>query len=84
MRRAARTDLTAASLVKLARQMGAVYVALNSVVDGLLWWRGRWYVIDWKSPKGTLTEAQGRIVASGAKIEFVSSEQQLKDLLGVR
>lgn len=83
MRRAARVDSTATDLVKAARQLGCLYLPLNSVVDGLLLHRGRVFVVDWKSRGGDLTPAQGRLVAAGWPICFVSSVEQLQRVLGM-
>jgi hypothetical protein len=84
MRRAARVDNTAKELTKAAKQLGADVLTLNGVVDALLLFRGRVWVIDWKSKGGTLTPAQAKLVASGWPIAFVSTEDQLFTLLGVK
>jgi uncharacterized protein (DUF697 family) len=84
MRRAARVDTTAKDLVKCARQLGCVVLPVNGVVDALVWHRGQTFAIDWKSKGGTLTPAQAKLVAQGAKIYFVSTQQQLMDVLGAR
>lgn len=84
MRRAAKVDSTAPALVKRARELGALYLPLNGDVDGVLQFRGRTVLVDWKSPKGHLTPKQGRLVAMGWQIAFVSSENQLDELLGVK
>jgi choline dehydrogenase-like flavoprotein len=83
VRRAARVDQTANALVKQARQLGAIVIPINGVVDALLFYRGQWRVVDWKSPGGTLTKAQAKLVAQGARIDFISTEGQLLDVLGV-
>jgi ATP-dependent exoDNAse (exonuclease V) beta subunit len=80
-RRAARIDATAPALVKLAKSLGADYLPLNGIVDGILWHRGAYRLVDWKSKGGTLTDAQARLVARGWRIDFVSTEAQLKALL---
>jgi ATP-dependent exoDNAse (exonuclease V) beta subunit len=49
VRRAARVDQTANALVKQARQLGAIVIPINGVVDALLFYRGQWRVVDWKS-----------------------------------
>ena len=82
-RRAARVDSTAKDLTTLARRLGADVEPINGTLDCLLLWRGVVHVIDWKSKGGTLTERQAKLVARGWPIRFVSTEQQLKDLLGV-
>ncbi len=83
MRRAARIDNTARDLVKAAKQLGFKVLPLNGVVDSLLLdKRGRVRIIDWKSPGGTLTPDQCKLVAAGWPIFFVSSVDQLQQLLG--
>ena len=81
MRRAARVDATAKDLVKAAKQMGADYLPLNSVVDGLLLYRSRVLVVDWKSKGGTLTEDQARLSARGWPIHYISTVEQLQAVL---
>ena len=82
-RHAARIDATAPALVKLAKQLGADYLPINGTVDGVLRHRGVYRLIDWKSPGGTLTDAQAKLVARGWKIDFISNEQQLRELLQI-
>ena len=81
MRRAARIDTTAHALVTRARAFGADVLILNSVVDALIWWRGRWYVVDFKSKGGKPTKAQSLLVQRGCRIDFVSTPEQLDALL---
>jgi ATP-dependent exoDNAse (exonuclease V) beta subunit len=81
MRRAARVDNTAKELVKAARQMGAEYLPLNHVIDGILLHRSRVHLIDWKSKGGTLTPDQAKLVAAGWPIKFVQTVDQLVALL---
>ena len=84
-RRAARVDTSASALVKTARELGAYVVPLNSIVDCLIYWRGVWHVVDWKSPGGHLTPAQQKLVidTGGAGVKFISTEAQLRELLNV-
>jgi hypothetical protein len=85
MRRAAKVDQTAKGLVTLARELGAYVVILNGVYDANLYWRGTLYAIDWKTPKkAELTTAQQKLVIDGFPLKFVSTEQQLRELLGVK
>jgi ATP-dependent exoDNAse (exonuclease V) beta subunit len=82
MRRAARIDNTAKDLVKAAKQLGADYLPLNAVIDGILYHRGAVYLVDWKSPKGTLTDDQARLTARGWPVRYISTIDQLQQLLG--
>jgi len=82
-RYASKVDATAASLVKHAKSVGADYLPLNGVIDGVLHFRGRVWLIDWKSPGGDLTPAQSKLVARGWPIRFISTTAQLNTLLGI-
>jgi ATP-dependent exoDNAse (exonuclease V) beta subunit len=84
MRRAARIDATATELVKHAKALGADYLPLNGVLDGILYHRGRIFLVDWKSPQGTLTPAQARLSARGWPIAYCTTTDQLERLLGVK
>jgi ATP-dependent exoDNAse (exonuclease V) beta subunit len=77
-----RKDLTAKSLIALVQHYGARYLPLDGTVDGLIEQRGTWWIVDWKTPGATLTPAQAKLVASGWKIEFISTSEQLEQLLG--
>jgi hypothetical protein len=81
MRRAARVDNTAKALTAAAKQLGADYLPLNDVIDGILSFRGKTWLVDWKSPGGTLTPNQAKLVARGWPIRFISTVEQLQRLL---
>ncbi len=82
--RARKVDTTAASLVKTARELGAYVVPINGVFDCVIHWKGQLYAVDWKTPKqGTLTPAQQRLVLARFPLFFISTEAQLRELLGV-
>jgi hypothetical protein len=67
MRRAARIDTTAKQLIAVVKACGAKYLPLNGVIDGVVW----------KSPGGTLTPAQAKLIAAGWPIHCWSDEQQV-------
>ncbi len=77
MRYAAKVDGTQKALVAVAKQFGAKYHHIGGVIDGLLLYNGRLLAVDWKSPGGTLTPEQAKLVAAGWPILFISDEQQL-------
>jgi hypothetical protein len=79
-----RTDGNAKPLIAFARACGWQYVPLDSVVDGLLVRGNRALIVDWKQPKGKLTERQEKLVAEGVPIHFIRSETDLRELLGVQ
>jgi len=78
--KAARTDNTAKALRKYAEEIGFVVVVINGVIDCLLIWGERVFICDWKSKGGTLTAEQGKLVAKGVQIRFISTPLQLDQL----
>jgi len=80
MRRAARVDATAKELRAYAESLGFVVVVINGVVDCLLVWGDRVFIVDWKSKGGTLTSEQARLTAKGVRIRFISTPLQLDQL----
>jgi hypothetical protein len=79
MRRAARTDATAKNLITAAKHLGLGYVPLNGVVDGVLAYGPVQRLCDWKTPgEAALTEGQGRLLAQGILVAFVSTIPQLE------
>ena len=81
MRRAARIDNTAKTLIAYAQSIGFDYLPINGVVDGVLALGGfRACVVDWKSPGGDLTPAQSKLVARGFPVRFVARPEQLDTL----
>ena len=80
MRHAARTDATAKSLRAYAESLGFVVVVINGVIDCLLVWSDRVFIVDWKSKGGTLTSDQAKLVAKGVRIRFISTPLQLDQL----
>ena len=79
-RQAARVDNTAKVLRKYAEDIGFTVVALNGIVDCLLVLGSTVVVVDWKSTGGTLTPDQGKLVARGVPIKFISQPAQLDAL----
>lgn len=76
-----RQDSTAKGLVAEAKALGADYLALDSVIDGILFYRGQTFLVDWKGPKTKRTERQMKLVLAGWPIWFVTTSQELRDLL---
>jgi hypothetical protein len=82
MRRAARVDNTAKTLTAAAKQLGARVLTINGAIDCVIETpRGKYALVDWKSPGSTLTDTQARLVASGWKIHFISTVEQLQRLM---
>lgn len=80
MRRAARVDNTAKTLRAYAESLGFVVVPINGVIDCLLQYGSQTVVCDWKSPGGTLTPDQIKLVAKGLQMRFISRVEQLDQL----
>jgi ATP-dependent exoDNAse (exonuclease V) beta subunit len=76
-----RADLTAKALIAEAQKRGANFLPHDGSIDGTLEYRGKYYLVDWKSKGATLTERQSKLVAKGWKIEFISTVDQLQHLL---
>jgi hypothetical protein len=77
-----RTDLTSKALIAEAQRLGAKYMPQDGTVDGILEFKGKLYQVDFKSKGGTLTDRQAKLVAKGWKIEFLTTPDQLQQLLG--
>jgi ATP-dependent exoDNAse (exonuclease V) beta subunit len=76
-----RPDTTSKILVAEAKRLGADYHPLDGAIDCLLFHRNRVHLVDWKSPGATLTDTQAKLVARGWPIRFVSTIEQLQELL---
>lgn len=77
-----RTDGTAKALAAHAKALGVGYEPLGGAVDGLLFLGHVLRLVDWKTPgKAALTPSQGRLLARGCAIAFVSTPQQLEALV---
>lgn len=80
MRRAARTDTTAKDLRAYAESLGFVVAHIGGVIDCLLIWGDLTFPCDWKSKGGEITKDQGRWIARGVPIKFISKPEQLDQL----
>lgn len=80
MRRAARIDTTARDLTAYAESLGFIVETINGKIDALLAFGQVVTAVDWKSPGGTLTDAQAKLVASGFPVRFISRPEQLDQL----
>jgi hypothetical protein len=80
VRRAARTDNTAAALRAYAESLGFVVVPINGVIDCLLIWGTQTAIVDWKSKGGTLTTAQAKLCAQGVPVRFITTPAQIDAL----
>jgi hypothetical protein len=78
--KAARVDNTAKALRAYAESIGFVVVVINGVIDCLLVWGTKVFIVDWKSKGGTLTPDQGKLVAKGVPIRFITMPEQLDAL----
>lgn len=76
-----RKDTTSKVLIAAVVQFGARYLPLDGAIDGLIEKRGRYWLVDWKTPGQTLTDTQAKLVAAGWDIKFISTVDQVQDLL---
>lgn len=73
-----RADTSAKPLIAYARSLGVEYVDVGHPFDGLLFLGPVVRAIDWKTPgKAALTEGQGKLIARGFPLAFVSTPSQL-------
>lgn len=76
-----RADTTSKALTAYARSLGLGVEMLGGSVDCVIWYGGIVRLVDWKTPnKAALTEGQGKLLARGCPISFVSTTEQI-DLL---
>lgn len=76
-----RVDATAKGLILEAEAYGARYLPINGVIDGVVWFKGSVYLVDWKSAKTPLTKAQMNLVKAGWPIWFLRDSASLRELL---
>lgn len=76
-----RVDATAKGLIAEVVGYGARYLPINGVIDGVIWFRGQVYLVDWKSAKTPLTDAQSKLVTEGWPIWFLRDSAALRELL---
>lgn len=76
-----RVDQTAKALEAEAKRLGVGVVPLGGTVDVALFLGRVVVLVDWKSSATGLTEGQGRLLAKGAPIHFVSTVPQLELLV---
>lgn len=87
MRRRAKVDTTQPGIVLALQQVGASVQSLAPIGKGcpdlLVGYRMRWYVLEVKSPGGTLTVDEGAwITLARARVHVVHSVEQALDAIG--
>ena len=80
---ARRTDTTQQIIVSALRRVGAKVVILNGVIDLLVWFRGKLYLLDTKSRGGRLTKRQQQLVDDGLPVHFPTSVDEALAVIGV-
>jgi hypothetical protein len=85
VRKAGRKDSTQAAIVQALRAIGCEVLILNheGEPDLLVAFRGAWYPIEIKSPRGHLTALQGQL-RRRAWFPVVSSVDEALQLFGVK
>lgn len=76
-----KVDASEKTLVAYAKSIGFGYAKAGFDWDGDLF-LGQWVIpVDWKTPgKEKLTEKQGKLIASGFPVRFISKPEQLDAL----
>ena len=77
-----RVDNTAKALIAHAKALGFDYEPVNGSFDGVLAYGHLAICVDWKSPGGSLTPAQQRMVLRGFPLKFIGKPEQLEALKG--
>lgn len=76
-----RVDASAKELMAYARSLGLEVEPLGGAIDVLIWFGRAVAVADFKTPgKAALTPSQGRLIARGCPVFFLSTTSQI-DLL---
>jgi hypothetical protein len=85
VRKAGKKDLNQAAIVAALRAIGCEVLILNQegIPDLLVAFRGAWYPIEIKRPRGKLTALQGQL-RRRAWFPVVSSVDEALQLFGVR
>ena len=73
-----RPDTTAKALEAEAKRLGVECAPLGGAVDAILWLGPVTRLVDWKTPGKSITDSQGKLVARGLPIAFVSTVEQLQ------
>lgn len=76
-----RSDAGSHALIKEAKGYGARYLPINGVIDGVLWFRGQVYLVDWKGAKTPLTARQERLRDEGWPLWFIRDSPSLRAVL---
>ena len=75
-----RPDTTAKALSAYAVQCGLTIIDVGHPFDALAVYGDVQKAIDWKTPGGTLTDSQAKLVARGLRLRFVSTPEQVDAL----
>lgn len=76
-----RVDATAKGLISHAEALGAKYLPINGIIDGVLLYRGKTLLVDWKSKATPYTKDQQKLVDTGWPLHFVRTQDELAVLL---
>lgn len=73
-----KVDATAKALTAACKQLGVECAPLGGAIDAVIWWGPVVRLIDWKTPGKSITDSQGKLVARGLPIAFISTVEQLQ------
>ena len=76
-----RKDSTHDALREAAEAVGAQFLSIDGVIDGLIFYRGKTFLVDFKGPKTKLTDKQQELVDLGWPIHFLRTEDELMAML---
>lgn len=75
-----RRDNGSKELEQYAKDLGFVVYAESGAIDAHLALGTKIAAVEWKSPGGTLTPRQARLIASGYPVRFIHRAEQLDAL----
>jgi hypothetical protein len=76
-----RVDTGSHALIEQAEALGAQYLSIGGVIDGILFFKGITLLVDWKGPKTPLTKKQQELKELGWPIHFIRNTDELIELL---
>ena len=75
-----RSDTGSKELIKYAEDLGFVVHGEGGAIDSYLAWGQQIVAVEWKSPGGTLTPKQQKLIARGFPVRFMSRPEQIDAL----
>lgn len=76
-----KVDSTAKDLIQQAEDLGAQYLSINGTIDGILFYRGKTLLVDWKGKRTPTTAKQQELINMGWPIHLIRTTDELIALL---